>query len=594
MQKSPGNLTRLLAYAGGHKKLTVLGCALSGVSALISIAPYIFIWYIVRGALRAMPDFSATGGLVSWGWRALWFALAGALIYFVALMCTHLAAFRTARNMRAAAAEHLVEAPLGYFSANESGRLRKQIDDNADMTESLLAHELPDAVGNLVTPLAAIALLFVFDWRMGLVCLAPIGLCIVLLFQMMGGKSAHFFSKYQMAIEDLSAEATEYVRGIPVVKVFQQTVHSFKTFYRSIMNYSKLATDYSMVCKKPMVWFTTVLNCTFILLLPLGAILLQGAQDGAGVLADLIFYVLFTPFCAYMTNRLMYAGQAFMEASEAVRKLDQLLAVKPLPQAQKPASIHGAGVAFENVSFTYPGASAPALQGVSFTAAPGQTVALVGPSGGGKSTAASLIPRFWDAQEGRVLVGGADVRALSQRDLMSHVAFVFQDTRLFKSSILENIRAARPGATREEALAAAHAAQCDDILKKLPQGIDTVVGAKGVYLSGGEQQRVALARAILKDAPIVVLDEATAFADPENEALIQKAFEALARNKTVVMIAHRLSTVQNADQILVLRDGRIVERGAHASLLYQNGEYARMWRDYQTSAQWKVGKEAEV
>ncbi|MDO4355182.1 MAG: ABC transporter ATP-binding protein [Clostridia bacterium] len=590
-EKQPNSLLRLLGYAGGHRKLTFLGCALSGVSAALSIAPYVFIWYIIRGVLVAMPDYAGATDLIDWGWLAVAFALTGAVIYFVALMCTHLAAFRTARNMRAAAATHLVDVPLGYFSANESGRLRKQIDDNAGMTETLLAHELPDAVGAIVTPLAAIALLFVFDWRMGLVSLIPIAIGGVLLNMMMGGKSAGFFGKYQIAIEDLSAEATEYVRGIPVVKVFQQTVRSFKSFYRSIMNYSKLATDYAMSCKLPMISFTTVLNSTFILLLPLGGALLSASSDGVGVLADIIFYILFTPFCAYMTNRLMYAGQAFMEADEAVRRLDQILSVQPLPEARSAGRMRDASVEFRDVTFTYPGASLPALKHVSFQAPAGATIALVGPSGGGKSTVASMIPRFWDAQEGQVRVGGTDVRQLSTDELMRHVAFVFQDARLFKASVLENIRAARPDATREQVRAAASAAQCDDILAKLPKGLDTVIGAKGVYLSGGEQQRIALARAILKDAPIVVLDEATAFADPENEVLIQRAFEALARGKTVVMIAHRLSTVVGADQILVLKDGEVVERGDHESLVGQNGLYRRMWRDYQTAALWKVGKE---
>ena len=593
-ERKTGSLTRLLDYAGGYKKLTFLGCALSGVSALLSIAPYVFIWYIIRGTLNAMPDFSGAKGLIFWGWMALGFALAGAILYFAALMCTHLAAFRTARNMRAAAAEHLVNVPLGYFSANESGRARKQIDDNAGMTETLLAHELPDAVGAIVTPLAAVMLLFVFDWRMGLASLIPIAIGIVLLGMMMGGKSAGFFSKYQIAIEDLSAEATEYVRGIPVVKVFQQTVHSFKSFYRSILNYSKLATDYAMSCKGPMISFTTVLNSTFLLLILLGGILLGTSGDGTAILADLIFYILFTPFCACMTNRLMYAGQAFMEADEAVRRLDQILSVQPLPEPAKSARVRDASVEFRNVTFSYPGASQPALKNVSLKADPGTTVALVGPSGGGKSTAGSLIPRFWDPQEGQVLVGGEDVRDLSTDELMRHVAFVFQDTRLFKASVLDNIRAARPDATRDQVLAAARAAQCDDILKKLPQGLDTVIGAKGIYLSGGEQQRIALARAILKDAPIVVLDEATAFADPENEILIQRAFEKLAKGKTVIMIAHRLSTVIGADQILVMKDGEAVERGNHESLVKKDGLYARMWRDYQTAAKWKVEKEGRA
>lgn len=593
-ENKKGNISKLLGFAGGHKKLTVLGCTLSGVSALLSMAPYILIWFVARGIFEAMPDFSSVQNLVHFGWEALWFALASAAIYFGALMCTHLAAFRTARNMRFRAAKHLVDLPLGYFTSNQSGRLRKMIDDNAGMTETLLAHELPDSVGAVVTPVAAVALLFVFDWRMGLLCLIPIAISIATLFQMMGGKQAKFFSRYQRAVEDLSAEATEYVRGIPVVKVFQQTVYSFKSFYSSIMSYSKLASEYAMVNRTPMTAFTTVLNSTFLLLIPAGMILCGVSADGWGVLVDLVFYILFTPLCAMMINRLMYAGQASMEAAEAVYKLGQIMEEAPLPEPENPEFPKGTDVELRHVTFTYPGAEAPALLDVSFRVPGGKTVALVGPSGGGKTTAASLIPRFWDAQEGEVLVGGADVRRITTEELMDKVAFVFQDTHLFKTSILENIRAARPDATREEALRAARAAQADDILEKMPQGIDTVIGTKGVYLSGGEQQRIALARAILKDAPIVVLDEATAFADPENEALIQRAFETLTRGKTVLMIAHRLSTVRGADRIIVLKDGKKAECGSHEQLLAAGGIYAAMWKDYQTAAEWKVGKEVSA
>ncbi len=590
-EKKKNSISRLLSYAGGHKKLTILGCTLSGISAVLSMAPYICIWFVARGVFDALPNFQDAQDLVGYGWQALWFALAGMAVYFAALMCTHLAAFRTARNMRKTAAQHLVDVPLGYFTANQSGRLRKLIDDNAGMTEQMLAHELPDLVGAVVTPIAAIILLFVFDWRMGLLCLLPMILSVYLLTRMMGGKNAKFFSVYQRAIEDLSSEATEYVRGIPVVKVFQQTVYSFKSFYTSIMQYNKLATDYSMSCRNPMTAFTAVLNGTFLLLIPAGMLLCGAASDGWAVLVDFLFYILFTPLCAMMMNRIMYASEAIMEADEAVHKLDQILGTSPLPEPQNPETPHGNQVELDHVSFTYPGASHPALNDVTFQVSEGETVALVGPSGGGKTTAASLIPRFWDVQTGQVRIGGVDVRELSTQELMKKVAFVFQDTHLFKTSLLENIRAARPDATREQVLQAAKAAQCGDILQKFPQGLDTQVGSKGVYLSGGEQQRIALARAILKDAPIVVLDEATAFADPENEILIQKAFETLTKGKTVLMIAHRLSTVQNADHILVLQDGKIVEDGRHADLLQKQGVYAQMWRDYQTSAQWKVGKE---
>lgn len=592
-EKKRNSVAVLLDYAGGHRRLTITGCILSGVSAVLATVPYICIWYVIREVIRVMPDYENAGGAVRYGWMALWFALASAAVYFAALMCTHLAAFRTAKNMRKAAAAHLVDVPLGYFTASQSGRLRKQIDDNAGMTETMLAHELPDLVGAVVTPVAAIVLLFVFDWRMGLVCLLPLAVSVYLLTRMMGGKNADFFERYQKSIEELSAEATEYVRGIPVVKVFQQTVYSFKSFYTSIIKYKELATDYAMGCGRPMTAFTTVLNSTFLLLIPMGMLLCARASDGWAVLVDLLFYILFTPLCTMMMNRILFASTAVMEADEAVRRLAPIMGTELL---KEPAGGDGSvpsetSIEFRDVSFTYPGAVSQALSHVSFQVTAGRTAALVGPSGGGKTTAASLIPRFWDVDAGQVLIGGVDVRNIPSRELMNLISFVFQDTHLFKTSLLENIRAARPDATEKEALEAAHAAQCDDILAKMPQGIHTVVGTKGIYLSGGEQQRIALARAILKDAPIVVLDEATAFADPENEMLIQKAFETLTREKTVLMIAHRLSTVQRADRILVLESGVVAESGTHRELLERKGVYAAMWKDYQTSAQWKVGKE---
>lgn len=592
--KKKSSLSQLMAYAGSRKKLTILGCALSGISAVLSMAVYICIWFVARGIFQAMPDLSRAGGLVKLGWLALIFSVASTLIYLAALMCTHLAAFRTARNMRDAAARHLMDLPLGYFTANQSGRLRKLIDDNAGMTETLLAHELPDLVGAIVTPVAAVVLLFLFDWRMGLICLAPMIVAMLLMKQMMGGKNAGFFSRYQKAIEDLSAEATEYVRGIPVVKVFQQTVFSFKSFYSAIMSYRDMAVDYTLACRNPMTGFTTVLNGTFLLIIPAGMLICASASDGWTALANVLFYMLFTPFCALMLMRVMYASEAKMQADEAIKKLGEIMEAQPLKEAERPAGAKDNSVEFRDVTFAYPGTTSPALSHVSFSVPEGSTTALVGPSGGGKTTAASLIPRFWDVQSGRVLVGRSDVRELSSSELMNRVAFVFQDTRLFKTSLLENIRAARPDATAEEVNLAAHAAQCDDILEKFPDGLNTVVGTRGIYLSGGEQQRIALARAILKDAPIVVLDEATAFADPENEALIQKAFETLTKGKTVLMIAHRLSTVKNADQILVMENGGIAERGTHRQLTERGGLYARMWKDYQSSAQWKVGKEMRV
>ena len=482
---------------------------------------------------------------------------------------------------------------MGFFTGNQSGRLRKLIDDNAGLTEDLLAHKLPDLTAAILTPVAAVIMLFLFDWRMGLLCLLTMVLALCCMMAMMGGKNAGFFHRYQKEIEKMSGEAVEYVRGIPVVKMFQQTVYSFKAFYNAIRSYSDLASRYAMSCRNGQTGFLTCINGAFALLIP-AALLLASGGNLKQVLVNFIFYALFAPACGAMINRIMYMSEAVMEADEAMGQLEGILKEEPLSEASQPQKAQGTQVAFEHVSFTYPGTARPALSDVSFIVRPGSTVALVGPSGGGKTTAGSLIPRFWDVTEGRVTVGGVDVREMDGAALMEQVAFVFQDTRLFKVSVLENIRMARPSATLEEIRAAARAAQCDDILEKLPQGIDTVVGARGVYLSGGEAQRIALARAILKDAPIVVLDEATAFADPENEALIQRAFARLMEGKTVLMIAHRLSTVKDVDNILVIEKGAVRERGTHDQLAAQGGLYAKMWRDYLQAAAWKVGKEAAV
>ena len=593
MQKKQSSLSRILSYAGEHKKLTLLGCILSALSAVLGLIPYVCVWLAARNVLEAWPSPSGVSGLSRWGWTAVWTAIGSIALYFAALMSTHIAAFRTARNIRRTAMAHVLKLPLGFFTGNQSGRLRKLIDDNAGLTEDLLAHKLPDLAGTIVTPVAAIVMLFLFDWKMGLLCLVTMVLALLSMCLMMGGKNAGFFHRYQKEIERMSGEAVEYVRGIPVVKMFQQTVYSFKAFYAAIRDYSDLASQYAMSCRIGQTCFLTFINGAFALLIP-AALLLSSGRDVRTVLVNFIFYALFAPACGQMINRIMYMSEAVMEADEAVGRLDEILGQEPMEESKVQKRPANAAVSFDHVSFTYPGSDRPALNDVSFSVLPGQVTALVGPSGGGKTTAASLIPRFWDTDSGTVAIGGINVRELNTEDLMRQVAFVFQDTRLFKESLLENIRAARPEASRDEVLSAARAAQCDDILGKLPQGLDTVVGTKGIYLSGGEQQRIALARAILKDAPIVVLDEATAFADPENEHQIQKAFEALTKNKTVLMIAHRLSTVQNADSIIVLSDGRVIEQGSHESLLALHGVYTGMWEDYQRSAQWKVGKEEAV
>lgn len=588
-QKNP-LVARLFEFAGSYRILLILSWILSGLSSVLSIVPFICIWFVIRDLLRVLPDFSQAGQTAAFGWLAVGFAIASIALYFAALLCSHLAAFRVEKNMRKEAMHKIVNLPLGYFNTNTSGKLRKVIDDNAGLTHAFLAHQLPDMSGAIVMPLAILAVFFIFDWRLGLVCLLPPLLSLFFLKRMMGGTRADRMNHYLNALEEMNTAAVEYVRGIPVVKVFQQTVYSFKSFHKSIFKYWQFASDFALSCRVPFVGFIVTINLPALLLIPIGILFSLTAADYQGFLLDLIFYMLFVPLCISMMSKIMRMGESIMVAQEAVGRVYEIIQAKTLAAGSLKGSMKDTGICFENVTFTYPGNQQPAVDQVSFTVPQGKTYALVGASGGGKTTLASLVPRFWDVTGGSVSIGGIDVREIQEKDLMQKVAFVFQNTKLFKASLLSNICAAKPEASREEALAAAHLAQCDDILAKMPQGIDTVVGTGGVYLSGGEQQRIALARAILKDAPIIILDEATAFADPENEYQIQKAFEHLTAGKTVLMIAHRLSSITNVDCILVMQQGRIVEQGSHKHLVKQQGVYASMWQEYQTSVSWKVGK----
>ena len=597
-KKKNAELSQMFKFAGNRHWLTIAGCVLAGISTVLSMIPFVCIWFVVRDIVNAMIRGDQSLAIASghYAWLAVAFSLVSIFLYFLALCCSHLTAFRTATNMKKEAMHHIVMLPLGYFSQNASGRLRKIIDDNAGLTEGFLAHQLPDLTGAVVMPIAVIILLFVFDWRLGICCMVPLVISVFFLKKMIGGENANFMSGYMSALENMNKEAVEFVRGIPVVKVFQQTVYSFKNFRAAIEEYKKYASGYAICCRIPLTGFNVTLNGTFILLIPVAMMIFAGTSgqaDTQKLFFDFLFYSLFTPICTTMMNRIMFASEQLMAAKSAVSRIEAVLQEKPLEEAKAPKMPKDASVVFQDVSFTYPGAKKKALDHVSFEVPVGKTVALVGASGSGKSTAASLIPRFYDVQEGTIFVGGVDVRRIAKEDLMEEIAFVFQNTRLFNDTLLENIRAARPNATRTEVMKAVEAAQCGDIIKRLPKGLDTVVGNGGTYLSGGENQRIALARAILKDAPIIVLDEATAFADAENEHQIQLAFEGLTHGKTVLMIAHRLSTIQNADQILVFGDGNIIERGNHDELLKKNGVYASMWKEYQTQITWKVGKTTE-
>ncbi|MCM1164390.1 MAG: ABC transporter ATP-binding protein/permease [Lachnospiraceae bacterium] len=587
--KKKSSFSELMSFAGGHKALTYLSLVLSVVSSALTLMPFVFIYLVIKEVIEAAPNFSEAANLARNGWLAVTFALAAIIVYFGALMCSHLSAFRIAGNMRKALLTHITKLPLGFIGEMGSGKIRRIVNDSSAATETYLAHQLPDMAGAIATPLGMAVMLFLFDWRFGLICLVPVVLGFAAMFKMAGPKMAQDMKKYQDALSEMNNQAVEYVRGIPVVKTFGQTVHTFARFKGSIDNYYKFCIHYCKQCRAPMLMYTVFINSAFAFLITLALILAGGEAVPQSVLLSFIFYVIFTPAISTAMTKVMYISENGMIVRDALARVHSILDMKPLSDAQKPEAPEDNSVEFENVSFRYGNAESDALNGVSFKVNSGETAALVGPSGGGKTTAAGLVSRFWDVTGGEIRVGGVNVKNIEKSKLNDVVSYVFQDSKLLKTSIFENVRLAKPNATRAEVENALHKAQCDDIIAKLPNGVDTVIGTRGVYLSGGEQQRVAIARVMLKNSPIIVLDEATAFADPENEALVQKAFEELSKNKTVIMIAHRLTTVRNADKIFVIKDGKIEEAGTHAELAEKGGLYAKMWEDYRTSASWKVG-----
>ena len=584
---------RLLNYSGNYKYLTIVGMFLSALSAICLLVPFVYIWDVVNALLAVAPDFTKAQNLDVYAINAFTFAVLGIILNFFGLMGTHLSAFKNEKNMKDAAIKHLLKLPLGYFSNHTSGGLRKIIDYSTAKTEIFLAHQLFDLTGAIVTPIVFLILLFSFDWRLGLICLIPIILCFVFMYPMFSKESRNSMEKYEKYLEEMNGEAVEYVRGIPVTKAFQQSIYSFKNFINAIKNYGKFSAEYSMSTHIPMTAFTVSINGFFALLIPAG-ILLAGSVVDVKFFANFMFYIIFTPICALMMMKIMTVSQDWMLASCALDSIEAILNENPLVDPINPQKPKNHSIEFEGVYFDYENADGDEhiLNDVNLKINENETVALVGPSGGGKTTIASLIPRFWDVNQGSIKVGDVDVRSISTKELMKNISFVFQNTTLFKDSIYNNVAIGRKGASRDDVKKALSLTQCDDIIDELPDGINTVIGSEGTYLSGGQQQRIALARAVLKDAPIIILDEATALAHPENEYLIQKAISEITKDKTVIMIAHRLSSVKNVDKIYVVENGRIVEEGNHHTLIDSGGIYSRMWDEFNQSIQWKVKSEA--
>ena len=588
--KKQSNLSRLLGYAGNHKYLIYASWILSAVSALVSLVPYWYIWLVMREVLETAPHFENAVGLTHNGWMAVGFAVAAVVIYIGGLMLYHMGAFRIATNMRISTMEHILKLPLGVSESFGSGKLRKIVNESSAATETYLAHQLPDRSGAIATPCGLLILLFVFDWRLGVLSLLPVALGFAIMMSMTGQRMQKKMLEYQNALDDMSNEAVEYIRGIPVVKTFGQTIYSFKKFKGSIERYKKWVIAYTKELRTPMMFYTTAINGVFAFLIA-GALFFTSDGVTSEFILNLIFYIIITPIISITLTRIMFQSENAMIVDDALGRIDSILKLDPLSEPSKPEKPEDASVEVKNVYFSYDGKN-DVLKNISFYIPAGQKIALVGPSGGGKTTLANIIARFFDPDRGCVKIGGIDVKNIKKEELMDAVSFVFQNSRLIKGTIFDNVRLGKPDATREEVMNAIVNAQCKDIIDKLPNGIDTVIGSKGTYLSGGEQQRIAIARVMLKDSPIIIMDEATAFADPDNEYRIQKALTNISKGKTVIMIAHRLSTVVNADRIYVIKDGEIAESGTSDELMAQNGLFSKMWNNYQASVQWKVSKEA--
>lgn len=589
--KKQSNLSRLLSYAGGHKYFTYVSWILSAVCALTALVPFWYIWKIINEVLKASPNFGSAQNLTHYGIMAMAYAIISYLIYIGALLCSHLAAFRIAANMRIDITEHIAKLPIGFTDSFGSGKLRKIINDSTAATETYLAHQLPDKYAAMATPVGLLALLLVFDWRLGLLSLVPVAVGFAVMSAMTGKRMKEKMRQYGNALAAMSNEAVEYVRGIPVVKTFGQSVFSFKKFKATIDEYKKWVLAYTKDMRLPMMLYTAAINGVFAFLI-LGAFWFTNGTVTSEFFVNLLFYIIITPVISVTLTKIMYMSEEGMVISDAIERIDSVLNAEPMSVGNNSHKPKSASVELESVHFSYDGKK-EVISDISLKIKCGQTVAFVGPSGGGKSTLASLISRFFDVNSGSIKIGGVDVRDIPKDELMNTVSFVFQNSKLIKASILDNVKMGKSNATDEEVLNALKAAQCMDIIEKFPDGVNTVIGSRGVYLSGGEMQRIAIARAVLKNAPIIILDEATAFADPDNEVKVQTAFAKLSEGKTVIMIAHRLSTVRNADCIYVIADGKIAEYGNRAELIEKKGMFYKMQNDYQSSVSWKVSNETE-
>lgn len=586
--KKESSLSKLFAYAGKFRYLTIASWILSVISAWLALVPFYYIWRIMKEVLSVASDFGKAAHLKEYGWVAVGFAILSMLVYVCALMCSHLAAFRVQANIRTSLMRHILTLPMGFLDKDGTGKIRKIVNESSAATETYLAHQLPDQAGAIATPAGLLVLLMVFDFRLGLLSLIPVVAAFLIMGTMTGQRMKDKMEEYQNALDEMSSEAVEYVRGIPVVKTFGQSVFSFKRFQASIRKYEKWTIAYTKEMRITMTVYTTAINAVFAVLIAATFFFTRNRADNTFLL-NLLFYIIITPIITVTMNKIMYSSENQLIVADAISRIESILEKKPLPETAHAQEPENNSITFENVSFRYEDAGRDALHQINLAIKEGEHVAFVGPSGGGKTTLASLVARFFDITEGRILIGNKDVKEIPSKQLMDMVSFVFQDSKLLKTSILENVRMGKKDATREEVMQALKEAQCEDIIAKLPDGIDTVIGSSGTYVSGGEAQRLSIARAMLKNAPILILDEATAFADPDNEAKVQEAFSRLSKGKTVIMIAHRLSSIVDADRICVLKDGSIAEEGTHETLLQKNGVYAHMWEEYNKSVQWKVG-----